>query len=264
MSSHPALVPRTTLLIVDDEPTVIEMLGSYLETRGYEVRGVGWASEAVEVYRAWRPALVLLDIVLPDESGLIVLRRLRQEDPTARVVVMTAVQEVALRQEALASGASGFAFKPMEVTALDRILRAAAGLNPLGPQGDQPCVMILDDDAEIRVGLRYFLIGCGMEVAMAGSAEEGLSMLRSFTPTPQVLVLDLNLPRLGGMEFLKLVQQTRPELAVIVLTAMGGTTLRETAKRYGARLFLQKPVMLEDLERMIREYLPSPPRPRRP
>ena len=250
--------PKTTLLIVDDEPAVVEVLGGYLQTRGYEVRGVGRAAEVLDLYQQWKPVLVLLDVLLPDGSGLDVLRTLKTANPDAKIVVITAVQDYSLRQEAMAAGASGFAFKPVQVTALDRILRTAAGLAPFGPHGKRPCVMILDDEAEIRVGLKYYLIGQGMDVIIASTAEEGLSLLRAMRPSPQVLVLDLDLPHLSGVEFLKLVRQMWPELAVIILTGLGGSTPRTTTARLGAQRFLHKPVTLKILERTIRELLPTP------
>jgi len=244
-----------SLLIVDDEALVVEMLQRYLQTKGYEVRGAGRAAEALAVYREWRPPLVLLDVRLPDGSGLDVLRQLRALNPEVHVVIVTAAHELEWRQEALTAGATAFAFKPIEVTALDRILRAAAGGPRPAEDADHPTVMIVDDEPEIRASVKWYLIGQGMQVVAADSAEEGLALLRSVQPVPQVLLLDLSLPRMDGMTFLKEVRQARPDLAVIILTGFPGMSARAQAEQYGVQRFLRKPVSLAMLEQAIREVV---------
>lgn len=245
--------PLIPLLIVDDEALVVEMLQRYLETKGYEVRGAGRVAEALTIYRAWRPPLVLLDVRLPDGSGLDLLRRLRAITPDLHAVVVTAAHELDWRQEALEAGATAFAFKPIEVTALDRILRAAAGSPRSAEDAEHPTVMFVDDEPDVRAGVKWYLIGQGMHVVAADSAEEGLALLRSAEPSPQVLVLDLDLPRMSGMEMLKQVRQGRPDLAVVILTGFGGLSLQTQAEQLGVRQFLRKPVSLATLEQAIRD-----------
>ncbi|MBI4313556.1 MAG: response regulator [Candidatus Omnitrophica bacterium] len=241
----------TTLLIVDDEPEVLETLQAYLETRGYKVFGAAWAEDAVRAYQKERPQLVLLDIQLPDSSGFEVLRKIRAADPKAQVVVMTAIHDLSLRQEAFSLGAAAFAFKPMEVTSLDRILRAAVGQDPSRNPENRRSVMILDDETEIRVSLKFYLIGRGMDVTVAATAEEALSLLRSGRAKPNALLLDLDLPRLSGIEFLKLVRQMHPEIAVIVLTGIGSGSIQEAVERLGVRQFLHKPASLDTIEQAL-------------
>lgn len=247
--------PKLSLLIVDDEALVVEMLQRYLETKGYEVRGVGRAADAMKVFQEWRPALVLLDVRLPDGSGLDVLKAIRAIDKGAQVVVVTALHELDFWEEALAAGAAAFAFKPMEVTALDRILRVAAG--GMLPAGDpaHPSVMIVDDESDTRIGVKYYLIGRGMQAFDAPTAEEALAQLRS-RPIVQALVLDLDLPKMSGIDCLKQVRQAWPDLPVVILTGFAGLSLRAQAESLGVQRFLRKPVALQQLEQAIREVLP--------
>lgn len=246
-------MPSTPLLIVDDEALVVEMLQRYLGTKGYEVRGAGRVTEALAVYRAWRPPLVLLDVRLPDGSGLDLLRQIRAMNPDVHAVVVTAAHELERRQEALGAGATAFAFKPIEVTSLDRILRAAAGGPRPVEDAEHPIVLVVDDEPEVRASVKWYLIGQGMHVVAADSAEEGLALLRSLQPPPQVIVLDLDLPRMNGMEFLKQLRQGRPDLTVIILTGFGALSLQTQAEQLGVRQFLRKPVSLATLEQAIRD-----------
>lgn len=244
---------RLALLIVDDEGALRDTLARYLSAKGYETRGVGTAAEALAIYRQWHPTLVLLDPKLPDQSGLEVLRQVRAMDPQGCVVVITALADLNLRQEALAAGAIAFAFKPLEVTALDRVLRSAAGVP--APIPERPTVLIVDDEPEIRVSLKSYLTGRGMNVFVAPTAEDALALLRSARPTPQAVLVDLELPRLSGKEFLKLVRRSHPELPLVILTAFGSLSRREEAEQLGITRFLQKPVPLETVETTLRETL---------
>lgn len=248
--------PKISLLIVDDESLVVEMLQRYLETKGYEVRGAGRADEALAVYRAWRPSLVLLDIRLPDGSGLDVLRAIRALDAKARVVVVTALHELDVWEKALEAGASAFAFKPTDVTALDRILRVAGGRGPATGDVDHPAVLIVDDEPEIRLSVKFYLIGRGMQASDAATAEDALALLHSLQPAPQALVLDLDLPKMSGIDCLKQIRQAWPDLPVVVLTGFATVSLREQAEALSVQRFLRKPVALQALEQAIREVLP--------
>src|SRR5213596_4398137 len=76
-----------TLLLVDDDPAVLRAIGDYFERIGYEVWREGTGEEAMETYRRVRPDVVVLDLHLPDASGLVVLERLRREG--AAVILLT-------------------------------------------------------------------------------------------------------------------------------------------------------------------------------
>jgi len=70
----------TRLLVVDDEPGIVELLSTALRFVGFEVRTAGSGSEALAVALSWRPDLVVLDVMLPDLDGFEVTRRLRARD----------------------------------------------------------------------------------------------------------------------------------------------------------------------------------------
>lgn len=70
------------ILVVDDEPEIIEIITIYLEREGFEVISCGTGQQALELVLAHRPALMILDILLPDIDGIEVCRQLRKNDPT--------------------------------------------------------------------------------------------------------------------------------------------------------------------------------------
>src|SRR6201996_989791 len=78
------------VLVVDDEPSLAELLSSVLRYEGWSVRTAGDGAEAVRTGREFRPDAVVLDIMLPDFDGIEVMRRLRAEHPGVCVLFLTA------------------------------------------------------------------------------------------------------------------------------------------------------------------------------
>src|SRR6266849_9618540 len=83
---------RGSVLVVDDEPTIAEVVARYLDRAGYEARIAGDGPQALELAGAQRPDLVVLDLMLPGMDGLEVMRRLRQHERVS-VILLTAKGE---------------------------------------------------------------------------------------------------------------------------------------------------------------------------
>lgn len=120
---------RGAVLVVDDEPTIAEVVARYLERAGYRTRIAGDGLEALEVAASQRPDLVVLDLMLPGLDGLEVMRRLREQDQHDRVAVilLTAKGEESDRVIGLRLGADDYVVKPFSpaelVARVDAVLR---------------------------------------------------------------------------------------------------------------------------------------------
>ncbi len=101
-----------TILIIDDEKTIRWSLGEALSTSGYETIEAETAQGGIAKFRDASPDLVLLDMKLPDGSGLDVLKTIRGEDPALPVIMMTAYAELETAVEAMKAGAYDFVAKP--------------------------------------------------------------------------------------------------------------------------------------------------------
>ncbi|MFA5161549.1 MAG: response regulator [Elusimicrobiales bacterium] len=107
------------ILIVDDSPILRSTIRAVLERAGHHITGeAGNADEAFALYQKERPELVLLDILLPGESGLDILRKLKMTDNTANVLIVTAVNQEAVNDEAKQLGARGILYKPFDPSEL--------------------------------------------------------------------------------------------------------------------------------------------------
>jgi two-component system chemotaxis response regulator CheY len=115
------------IMIVDDASNITEMIQSMLEANGHEVAGVAHNGlEAIEKYKALRPDLVLMDILMPGMDGMQAIRKIMEFDRKAKIVVVTALGRDALKKESAKAGAVGFVTKPFEVRRLLGAIEAAA------------------------------------------------------------------------------------------------------------------------------------------
>ena len=106
-------------------------------------------------------------------------------------------------------------------------------------------LLLVEDEPSVREAFALRLGGQGYVVQTAGSGEEALSLLRSFEP--DILVLDLVMPNLSGLDVLARVKQTSPNLLVILLTARGTVKDAVEATKLGAFDFVAKSIDMEDL-----------------
>jgi two-component system response regulator AtoC len=111
------------ILIVDDEPDIISALARYFERSGHDVLRAGLGEEAVRLVQAERPAVVLLDLYLPDISGFEVLERTREQRPV--VIMITGHGDIPLAVQAMEGGAEGFLTKPVELAHLGAVVDRA-------------------------------------------------------------------------------------------------------------------------------------------
>ncbi|MDG2273932.1 MAG: sigma 54-interacting transcriptional regulator, partial [Halioglobus sp.] len=121
-----------SLLMVEDSPSLAEVYRAYLEGTGHEIHIAANLKEAFAAYNAHRPDVVLLDIQLPDGSGMDFLKRYGDAKNDAAIIVMTAhgTNEIAL--EAMDMGASDFLTKPFDASRLQVTLENAVAKLRLG------------------------------------------------------------------------------------------------------------------------------------
>ena len=121
------------ILVVDDEPHIIEVVSAYLAREGYEVDTAADGDSAFELARSLRPQLIVLDVGLPGRSGFDVLRDLRSDGVDSAVIMLTARDDLIDRVAGLELGADDYVTKPFEPREL--VARVGAVLRR---QGEAP------------------------------------------------------------------------------------------------------------------------------
>ena len=113
--------PRRRVLIVDDEPLILEVLAEHFKG-DFDVETAPNGADALGAILRQRPDVVLLDINMPRMNGVEVLKDIKQMDESITVIMVTANEQVQLAAEALKSGAFGYVPKPFDFRYLDHLL----------------------------------------------------------------------------------------------------------------------------------------------
>ncbi|MFR9731335.1 response regulator transcription factor [Saccharopolyspora sp. MS10] len=116
--------PSARVLVVDDEPNILELLTAALRLSGFEVRGAASGAEALRAAGEFRPHIVVLDVMLPDQDGFTVARRLRERDEAVPVLFLTARDAVEDRIAGLTAGGDDYVTKPFSLDEVVLRLRA--------------------------------------------------------------------------------------------------------------------------------------------
>jgi DNA-binding NtrC family response regulator len=117
---------------------------------------------------------------------------------------------------------------------------------------DRP-VLVVDDEPSMRMALSESLLSCGYQVE---AAVDGADALKKFSKGQfDVVITDMRMPKVGGMEVLRGVKKISPRTHVIVITAYGTVNTAVQAMKEGASDFIMKPFSLEDLESVVKKCI---------
>src|ERR1700733_5108346 len=126
---------------------------------------------------------------------------------------------------------------------------------PMNARQDKTTILVVEDEAKMRRLLELQLGEEGFAVFSAGDAETGLQLL--VREKPDLVVTDLRLPGMSGLEFLQAVKRANAALPVVVMTAYGTVESAVEAMKVGASDFVTKPFSLAELVLVIRKELDS-------
>jgi adenylate cyclase len=204
---------RATVLVVDDDPSVRDLLAKTLEKEGYRVIAAGNGVEALALARQHRPQAITLDVLMPQMDGWSALKELKA-DAALRDIPVIMVSVLNERGMAIPLGAADFVTKPVDRQRLTAILREHCA----GPSGAS--ILVVEDDLPTREALCRSLESMGYTAHNAVNGRTGLDWLAKH-PAPSLILLDLMMPEMDGFEFLRELRK-QPAFAnvpVIVVTA---------------------------------------------
>jgi PAS domain S-box-containing protein len=255
-AANGAPADEPVVLVIDDDPAMREMLTRYLAGEGFRPVTATTGKEGLELAGRLHPAVILLDVMMPQMDGWSVLSVLKADAGLAPipVIMLTVMEDKSL---GYLLGAAEFLTKPVEWDRLGAVLRKY--------RADKvaPAVLIVEDEAPAREGLRRAMERDGWTVAEAENGKVGLRRLAE--AVPEAVLLDLMMPEMDGFEFLDELRR-RPEwqrVPVVVLTAKELTAEERQRLQGSVRRVLQKGALSrEELLREIRRAVAG--RARRP
>jgi DNA-binding NtrC family response regulator len=165
-----------SLLVVDDDAPLLELLRRYFEGRGWVVFEAGTGTGALERFGAERPDLVLLDLDLPDLNGLPVLQRLRELDDEVGVIMLTGHGDVEIAVEAMRAGAENFLTKPFELEHLAAVVDRTAEKVRL-KRSNRFFVRASDPPPDADLGVSDLMVGIAGQVERIAAGDAPVLLL---------------------------------------------------------------------------------------
>ena len=204
---------RATVLVVDDDASVRDLLAKTLEKEGYRVISANNGVQALALARQHRPQAITLDVLMPQMDGWGTLKELKA-DAALRDIPVIMVSVLNERGMAIPLGAADFVTKPVDRQRLTAILREHCA-DPSGAS-----ILVVEDDLSTREALCRTLASMGYAGHQAINGRSGLDWLAD-NAAPSLILLDLMMPEMDGFEFLRELrkQPAFVDVPVIVVTA---------------------------------------------
>jgi len=230
---------KTNILIVDDEIDLLETLGDIFESKGYNVTMVEDGNKALELLRKKYFDIILMDLKMPGISGVESFKEVKNLHPSAAIIMMTAGSVREEIKEAMGSGVDAVVDKPFNVKKLVVTIESIL---------ERPLILVVDDRVEDRETLRDILVDRNYRAFVAKDGYEAIDIVRR--SDFDVILLDIRMPGMDGMEVLEVVKEIKPDIGVVMMTGYSSEGLAGKSLKKGAYTCLYKPFL--DMEKLLR------------
>ncbi|MCK4802044.1 response regulator, partial [bacterium] len=198
---------KTNILIVDDEIDLLETLGDIFESKGYNVTMVEDGNKALELLRKKYFDIILMDLKMPGISGVESFKEVKNLHPSAAIIMMTAGSVREEIKEAMGSGVDAVVDKPFNVKKLVATIESIL---------ERSLILVVDDRVEDRETLRDILVDRNYRAFVAKDGYEAIDIVRR--SDFDVILLDIRMPGMDGMEVLEVVKEIKPDIGVVMMT----------------------------------------------
>ena len=250
-----------TLLLVYNDLDFSRNLEKYLSEQGYDVTSVHDAELVEEVADQQAPDLIILDALLQKVNGFELCHSLKR-NPRLKHIPLLMTSAIYITEEDLKDGihfgsttypilADRCLMKPFKPSELLKQLQYLLGKKTEPPY--VPQVLIVDDEKDIRDLLRTTLERRQYKPIEVATGKACLKLLSSLTP--DVILLDYKLPDISGMDVLKHIRETLPDIGIVLMTAYGDEDLAIHAIEEHVDAYIRKPFMVESMLSIVTQTL---------
>ncbi|MBC7814683.1 MAG: ammonium transporter [Burkholderiales bacterium] len=212
-----------TVLVIDDDPVVRDLIARHLSKEGFRVEGAAGGEDGLRLARELHPDAITLDVLMPGIDGWAVLSALKADAELADIpVIMLTITDN--KNMGFALGASDYLTKPIDRKRLSSLLSRYRPSPRSADDSDGGTILIVEDDKDIREMLRRSMEKEGWMVREAENGRVGIEILSEVRPN--LVVLDLMMPEMDGFQFVSEMRRV-PEwrtIPVVVVTAKDLTT----------------------------------------
>lgn len=247
---------RNTVLVIDDDPTTLDLLARFLTKEGFRVKTASGGEEGLKLARELRPAVITLDVMMPAMDGWAVLTALKADPELAEipVVMLTIVDD---RNMGFALGAADYMTKPIDWNRLTIVLKKYRR------EDQRQTVLLVEDEVAARDLVRRLLKKEGWAITEAQNGRVALE--RMAEQRPALILLDLMMPEMDGFQFIEELRKHEQwrSIPIVVLTAKDLTA--EDCRRLSGCVekILQKGAysreeLLSELRTIVRKWVSVP------
>ena len=242
------------ILIVDDEVALRNFYYDILSRENYQVLSASRGDHAMDLAVSEQPDLVLLDLVMPGEKNLSLLKKMRAKCPALPIIIFSGYITPEIETQAFEAGAVEVLCKGIDVEHLVERLKKIVETKDriLKDKKDKPKpsrILLVDDEVGIRKFLKDFFELKGYKTLEAKNGEEAVKMVRD--EKPSVILLDVQMPGMDGILTLKKIREIDPEVGVVMATSVNDEEVAREAARLGSYSYVLKPFDLKYLELVV-------------
>ena len=234
---------KSRILVVDDNEEFCQNVTDILGLKDYEVVTAFDGFKALELVKQNGFDVVLMDIRMPVMDGVETFKKVKEITPGIPVIMVTAYAVEDLIKEALREGAFGSLKKPLDFNQVFELIERAT------PNGK--LILVVDDDKKLCANMNDVLSAKGYRVCVA--YDGNMAIEKAQENNFDVMLIDLNLPTLNGLETYLTIRDFRPKAVVIMITGYSQEMgeLAQQALQKNAYACLEKPINMDELVTLL-------------
>ena len=254
------------IILIDDETGFTKNVQSYFEMHGYKCLISSNGQEGLAKIEKEQPALMILDILMPNMDGYTMLRELKRRKINIKCIIITAKGR--LKDLFELERVDRFLTKPFDLQRLKKIVDEMLGepagettsisdeasdefVEDPGHDDGKKRILVIEDEKRLAESLKQYLEMKGYVVSTVYSGAEGLQILE--TMVPDLIISDVMMPTMDGYSMIKEFRKKKKKVPIIVIS--GKEKIRDLVIMEGVDAFVAKPFEFDELEKKIEEIL---------
>jgi len=233
---------QANILVVDDNTDLLKTFALILKRKGYIVDMAEDGVQALDKFRSQRFDVVIMDVVMPRMDGIEALQKMKEINPEAKIILMTAYCEEERLQKVTKEGAYSTLYKPVNIARLMELLGEVTGV---------PSILVVDDDDNFRLSMARMLEIQGFQVITAASGGEAIRIARQ--RVINMAFIDIKMSVMDGLTTSLKLKEVKPDILIVMMTGYRDEVraIVEEATGKGVLTCLYKPFNVVDLKEVV-------------
>ena len=233
---------QANILVVDDNKDLLNTFALILKRKGYIVDTAEDGVQALEKFGSRHFDVVLMDAIMPRMDGIDAFHKMRETDPQAKVILITAYCESDQLQKVIDQGAYGALYKPVNIAKLMELI---------GEVTEDPSILIVDDDDDFRYSMAQMLKLHELKVMTAINGEDAIRIAKE--KKVNIAFVDIKMSTMNGLATSVKLKEINPRILIVMMTGYRDEVkpIVEEAREKGFFQCLYKPFKMADLKELV-------------